>query len=353
MVVHGEDPFNAESSRAALAESSVTSLDAFYVRNHGPVPDIDPAAWRLKVDGLVEQELELSLAELKARFAGHEVIATMQCAGNRRTGFLAVRDIPGEAPWGPGATGNAVWLGARLRDVLAVAGPRAEVEHVAFLGADTSEEPDPPEPFGASIPRHKATAGEVLLAWSMNGEPLPSVHGSPLRAVVPGYTGARSVKWLERITARSEPSDNHFQAKTYLLLPPEADPENPPPGEGVPLGAVAVNADFVAPDDGATVPAGALRVSGYALAGDDRRIVRVDVSTDGGVSWRQADLLDQQSPWSWRLWEAEVELGAGSTEIVARAWDSALAAQPEDTAHLWNPRGYVNNAWARITVTAS
>ena len=352
LVVHGDDPFNAEPPRAALADESVTSLDAFYVRNHGPVPEIDPSSWRLRVDGLVEGELELSLADLESGFARHEVVATLQCAGNRRVGFLSVRDIPGEAPWGPGATGTATWRGARLAHILGAAGLREEAGHVAFLGADVSDEPDPPQPFGASIPCHKATADEVLLAWSMNGAPLPAVHGAPLRVVVPGYTGARSVKWLERVTAGAEPSTNYFQAETYLLLPPDADPGNPPRGAGVPLGAIAISADFVSPEDGATVPVGTLRVTGYALAGDDRHVVRVDVSTDGGSSWRQAELADQPSPWSWRPWNAEVEVGAGSTEIVARAWDSASSAQPESSAHLWNPKGYVNNAWARITVTA-
>lgn len=253
---------------------------------------------------------------------------------------------------GPGATGTAVWSGVRLTDVLTAAGIQARAVHVAFLGADVSEEPDPPQAFGASLPRHKATADEVLLAWGMNGEPLPRVHGAPVRLVVPGYVAARSVKWLERITAQAEPSDNFFQAESYRLLPAEADPDAIAPGDGVALGAVAVNADILSPDEGATVARGPLRVSGYAFAGDDRRIVRVDVSTDGGRSWRQADLLAQPGPWTWRLWEAEMEIAAPTTEIVARAWDSAAAAQPESAVHLWNPKGYVNNAWARVSVSA-
>ena len=351
LIVHGDDPINAEPPRAALADEPVTSLDAFYVRNHGPVPELDPSSWRLRVDGLVERVLELSLEELRSRFAHHELVATLQCAGNRRAGFLAVRDIPGEAPWGPGAIGTAVWTGARLADVLAAAGIQENAEHVAFAGADVSEEADPPQAFGASVPRHKATAGEVVLAWSMNREPLPTVHGAPVRLVVPGYIGARSVKWLERITAQAEPSDSFFQAETYRLLPAEADPDAIVPGEGVALGAVAVNADILSPGEGTTVAPGPLGVSGYALAGDGRRIVRVDVSIDEGRTWRQADLRDQQSPWSWRLWEAEVDVAVGTTEIVVRAWDSAAAAQPESAAHLWNPKGYVNNAWARVSVS--
>jgi len=352
MTVHRYDPFNAEPSRAALAKASITANEAFYVRNHGPAPQVDPASWRLRVDGLVERDLELSLKELGTHFAEHEVVATLQCAGNRRRGLIDVRDIPGEEPWGPGATGTAVWCGARLCDVLAAAGLDDDAHHVAFLGADVSEEAKPPQAFGASIPRHKAMAAEVLLASNMNGRPLPRVHGAPVRVVAPGYIGARSVKWLERITARSGPSDNYFQTQSYRLLPPEADPDSLAPGEGVALGAIAVNSDILVPDDGAHVPAGRLAVAGYALAGDDRSIVRVDVSIDDGGSWRQAELLDQPSAWSWRRWETDVEVRPGPVEIVARAWDSAAAVQPEDPAQLWNPKGYVNNAWARVGVKA-
>jgi sulfite oxidase len=352
MVVHRMEPFNAEPPRAALAPDGPTSLDAFYVRSHGPVPQLEPAGFRLRVDGLVDHELELSLDDLRARFAEHEIAATLQCAGNRRAGLIAVREIPGEAPWGPGATATAVWHGVRLADVLASAGLRPEAQHIAFLGADESPEAQPPQRFGGSIARHKALAGEVLLAWAMNGAPLPVVHGAPLRAVVPGYIGARSVKWLERITAQAAPSDNWFQASSYRLLPPDADPDAAGPGAGVALGAVAVNADILEPDDGAALAAGPVRVVGYAFAGDDRRVVRVDVSTDGGRSWRQAALHDQPSPWTWRRWAAEVELPPGPGEIVARAWDSAGATQPAEPAEVWNPKGYANNAWARVRVTA-
>lgn len=349
MVVHERDPFNAETPRYALAEGDVTALDAFYVRNHGPVPELDESDWRLCVDGLVERELELSLTGLRERFEDRSVVATLQCAGNRREGLVAVRDIPGEAPWGPGATGNAAWRGVALVDVLRAAGLRDGARYVAFEGADTSPEAEPPQSFGASIPLHKALASEVLLAWEMNGEPLPAVHGAPLRVVVGGYIGARSVKWLQRITALGAPTENFFQ-RTYRLLPADADPDQAPADAGIVLGAVAVNSDILVPADGETVAAGLVDVSGYAFAGDDRRIVRVDVSTDGGGEWQQARLLDDLGPWAWRRWQAQVALEAGRAEITARAWDSAAATQPEDPAQLWNPKGYVNNAWARITV---
>jgi len=349
MIVHEREPYNAESLRATLARSDLTPLDGFYVRSHGPVPRAGTDRWRLRVDGLVAQELELSLEDLRMDFEPREIVATLQCAGNRRVGLIAVADIPGEAPWGPGAIGNATWRGVSLPDVLARAGIRAEADHIAFLGADVSEQADPPQQFGASIPRHKALASEVLLAWEMNGEPLRPPHGAPLRAVVPGYIGARSVKWLERITAQLEPSENYFQSVAYRLPPPDG---RPGPGAGVALGAVAVNAEILAPADGECVAAGPVEVSGYAVAGADRAIVRVEVAIDGDGdrSWKPAELLDDLGPWAWRRWRASVELPPGPVEVVARAWDTAGATQPEHPGPLWNPKGYVNNSWARVTV---
>jgi sulfite oxidase len=351
MIVHSADPLNAEPSRAALAESELTDAATFYVRNHGPVPDVRPDGWRLRVGGLVDRPLELSLAGLRDGFARHEVVAALQCAGNRRAGLMMVRDLPGEEPWGPGATGNACWTGARLADVLAAAGIADEAEHVAFEAPDVSGLASPPQPFGASIPAGKALGEEVLLAWAMNGEPLPPVHGGPVRVVVPGYIGARSVKWVERITAQDRPSGNYFQATAYRLLPAEAEPSRAGPGDGISLGPIAVNADILSPGETDTVLAGPVTVTGYALAGDDRRIARVDVSADGGATWCQAALAEQASPWSWRRWHATLRLPPGPAEVTVRAWDSAAAVQPENEAHLWNPKGYVNNAWARLGFT--
>jgi len=310
-VVHGLEPFNAEPPRTALAERAVTPVERFYVRNHGPVPALDADALRLTVGGLVERPLELSLAALRAGLLPlAEVAATLQCAGNRRAGLAEVRAIPGEAPWGPGATGTAIWRGVRLADLLAAAGVRAGAAHVALIGADRSEETDPPQPFGTSIPLEKAEHPEVLLAWEMNGEPLPAVHGGPLRAVVPGYIGARSVKWLQRIEPAAEPHPGYFQNVAYRLLAPD---EEPGPGRGVVLGEVALNADVLEPADGATVPAGPVRVRGYAFAGGERFVTRIDVSCDAGATWRRAELLEDLGRWAWRLWQLDAELGPAST----------------------------------------
>src|SRR6185437_2850175 len=239
---------------------------------------------------------------------------------NRRAGLIAIRDIAGEAPWGPGATGTAVWTGVALGDVLALARPRPEARHVGFVGADMCPEAKPAQQFGGSIPLDKACRPEVLLAWSMNGDPLPPVHGAPLRVVVPGYIGARSVKWLERIEVRSRPWRGYFQHVVYRLLPED---QTPGPGAGMPLGLVALNADVRAPADGETVAAGSVEVRGHAFAGGERHVARVDVSLDRGATWTQAELLEDLGPWAWRQWRITVDLAPGQHDIVARAWDSS------------------------------
>ena len=279
LLVHEREPLNLETPRAVLGAASLTPADAFFVRDHGPVPDAGPD-WRLEVGGLVDAPLSLGLDELRdGRFARQEVTATLQCAGNRRAALLAVADIPGEAPWGPGATGTAVWGGVALADVLRAAGPQAPAGHVAAVGADRAPEARPPQPFGASVPLRKALGDEVLLAWEMNGAPLPAAHGAPLRLVVPGWIGARSVKWLRRIVLRDRPFDGWFQDVAYRLLAPGQEPG---PGVGIALGEVALNADVLVPADGATVGPGPFEVRGYAHAGGDRTVARVDVSADGG-----------------------------------------------------------------------
>ncbi|MDQ6837022.1 MAG: sulfite oxidase [Actinomycetota bacterium] len=351
MIVHEEAPFNAEPPRMALAHNAVTPTDTFYARNHGPIPDIDSDSWRLRVDGLTDRALELSLTDLQETFPVHGTVATLQCAGNRRAGLIEVRDIPGEDPWGPGATSTALWAGTRLADVLSAAGLQPDARYVAFEAPDVTELADPPQRFGGSITAKKATAGEVLLAWTMNDQPLPRVHGAPVRVVVPGYIGARSVKWVNRITAQRQSSTNYFQASAYRLLPAEADPSAAGPEEGLQLGAIAVNADILRPDDGAHLRAGPVTVEGYAFAGDDRGIARVDVSADGGRRWTQAHLGQHLGPWAWRLWHTTLNLPEGETVLTARAWDTAAAVQPEHAQHLWNPKGYVNNSWAHVHVT--
>ncbi len=334
MVVHNHAPFNAEPPASALAGQEITGSDAFYCRNHGAIPDIASSQWRLTVDGDVARPLTLTYGELVDGFFAHDVLATLVCAGNRRGELLRVHPIPGKEPWGQGAISTAVWRGARLADVLRAAGAGTS-GYAAFTGPDIAPEASPVQVYGSSVPLAKASSDDVLLAWQMNGEPLPRLHGGPVRVLVPGFIGARSVKWVTGITVQPAPSQNYFQAVDYRI-------------DGVPMSVLSLNCGILSPDDGAAVPAGRLDVRGYAVAEDSTAIARVEVSVDGGDSWQPAELSPPGSRWAWRPWSFTVAATPGPLRVLARAWDDAGETHPESPAALWNPSGYGNNAWARV-----
>jgi sulfite oxidase len=336
LLVWSEQPLNAETPLHLLCRSQVTATELFFVRSHGPVPAIDPQAYRLRVAGAVERPLELSLDDLRSSFPRATVTAALACAGNRRQELGRVDAIPDAVPWGAGAIGNASWGGVRLGHVLAAAGVTAEGRHVAFTGLDDAEAQGRRVAFGGSIPLEKALAPETLLADEMNGAPLPPEHGFPVRALVPGYIGARSVKWLSEITVQRDHSDNFFQTVDYALA-------------GVPLAELPLNAAICSPRDGAEL-GGPFAVEGYAVAGG-AELERVEVSADGGRTWTAAELRGG-GRWTWRRWRAELELAPGPHEIAVRAWDASGATQPEGLRAVWNARGYMNNAWHRIGVQA-
>jgi len=346
------EPFNAQPPLRRLVDSPVTPLELFFVRTHAPIPRITETDFRLEVAGMVARPLRLRLADLKANFPELEVTATLQCAGNRRDELIRVRPVPGETPWGASAISTAVWRGMSLAALLQGAGLLDGAAHVAFLGLDVIEKEGERFGFGGSIPVWKAMLGDVLLAWEMNGEPLPPEHGYPLRVVVPGWIGARSVKWLSQIRVQSQPSDNYYQQRTYKTFPPHVDKTTVDWSQGLMLGEMSLTSVICDPGDGAEVEAGPVRVRGYALAGGQREIERVEVSADHGAHWTVATLTDAPVG-AWRLWEAELELTSGAHEIVCRAWDSAAITQPEDPAHLWNFKGYMNNAWHRVRLWAT
>ena len=345
-----DNPFNAEPPLDLLAQNPVTPVDLFYVRNHGPAPEVDPATYRLTVDGLVTQPLQLSLAALRDAFPHTVMPATLQCAGNRRVELLASGPMPGEVPWQHGAISNGTWGGVLLRDVLQAAGLVDGARHVAFTGLDHVVRHGEPVGFGGSVSLDAVMTLDVLLAYELNGEPLPVVHGFPLRVVAPGHIGARSVKWLSGVTVQPEPSTHYFQAHAYKLFPPSVNADNVDWDQGLMLSELSVNSVICAPEEGATVGAGPTLVRGYAMAGGRRTVERVDLSLDGGATWRAATLLGEARPGVWRLWEAQVELPPGETELVCRAWDSAANTQPESAQALWNFKGYMNNAWRRVRV---
>lgn len=351
MIIHGEDPFNAEPPPQVLATGDVTPLDAFYSRNHGPIPTIAADDWRLHVSGRVARPHVFTLDEIQHQFPTHAVTATLQCAGNRRAGLTAVRPIPGEDPWGSGAISTAQWRGARLADILDAVGADSDDElHVAFDASDVAPTASPPQRYGSSIDITKARSSEVLLAWGMNCQPLPRVHGGPVRVVVPGYIGARSVKWVTGITVADAPSDNYFQASAYRILPPETDPKTIAPGDGIALSSLALNCDVLTHADGDRAPAGPLTIGGYAQPANGRRIARVDVSTDSGSTWNQADTDTPYGRWAWSRWTYTLCTRPGLLPLAVRAFDDTATTQPETAAALWNPKGYMNNSWARLAL---
>ena len=350
LIVHGDRPYNAEPPLNRLRAAYQTAADDFYVRCHGDLPALDPDTWRLTLDGAVGTPMQVSLDGLRdglrGRFRTVTVTATMQCAGNRRADMRAVAPVSGD-PWDGGAIGTADWTGLRLGDLLRAAGAHTGTDrHVAFESHDLIDG----RPYGVSIPLAKALAAETLLAFAMNGEPLLPEHGFPLRAVVPGFAGVRSPKWLRRITVQDHPSDNPIQAGDYKLYPPDVTAETADPVRGHTIDAMPVNAAICEPARGAVLRVGACRVRGYAVAGD-RAVIRVDVSGDGGRTWIQATREHEpDAPFAWTFWTAELDLPPGEHDLAVRAWDSAGQTQPALPDDVWNHKGYLCTCWHRVRV---
>ncbi len=337
-----------------LVANRITPNEWFFRRNHAVIPDIDPDGFRLTVDGDVSRAREWTLKELEAEFQVVEVPATLVCAGNRRSEISAIAPIDDQLNWGAEAIGTAKWAGFRLAEVIGASGRTARSGHAAFLALDQVAQPGydggRPFPYGSSIPLEKAMHPQTILATMMNGSPLPARHGFPLRVVVPGYIGARSVKWVTRITIQDRPSDNYFQQVAYRLYPSYISQNNGDKSSGLMLAEFAVNSVIAEPAPHGELKEGVVSIRGYAIAGGERTVVRVDVSTDGGRSWCGARLLNDAEPYVWRLWQVEAELLAGDHTLVVRATDSAANSQPERVESVWNYKGYANNAWHRVPV---
>lgn len=349
LLVHSTNPYNAEPPLSRLRENFITPRELFYVRNHGTIPEIDATTYRLAVTGLVERELALSLDTLMNDFPKRTVMATLQCAGNRRTELIAIAPTPGETPWEAGALGNTFWSGVPLREILNAAGIKVGAQFVAFTGADDVIRHNENVGFGGSLTLDKALSNEVLLAYEMGGKPLEPMHGFPLRVLAPGYIGARSVKWLTHITVQPMPSKNYFQAHAYQLFPPQTNADTADWNAGLQLSELAVNCVITSPQEDAKLEYD-VTVQGYALTGGGRKIARVDVSFDGGATWTTANLTQGDQPWAWTFWEAKLKLERGNYQLVARAFDTSANTQPEDARHVWNFKGYMNNAWYRVNI---
>jgi sulfite oxidase len=329
----------------------LTSTDCFFTRSHAPTPTVDPAGFRLEVDGLVERPRRLSLEDL-AGLPRHEVPATLVCAGLRRDEFLSLGPLPGELAWGPEPVSTGRWAGVALAHVLGQVGVKPEARFVEFVGLDGVERQGRRFGFGGSIDLEKAASPDVLLATELNGAPLPPAHGFPLRAVVPGWIGARSVKWLGRVTLSAQPSENYFQTKAYRL---QRDTNHRDPRDvsgGTALSEVPLNAVILEPSRDQVVTVGPVRVRGWAMGSGGRPITAVDVSPNAGCDWFPARISVPAARWTWSLWEVTLELTRGRHMLTVRAKDGSGATQPAAVGDTWNVKGYVNNAWHRVPVQA-
>ena len=350
-VHHGADGLNSAGCAATLAATFVTPVADFFTRSHAAPPSIDAGSWRLAVDGLVTQPLSLSLDDLR-QFTRREVTATLLCAGLRRNELLSVAPLPGELPWGPEPAGNARWSGVPLREVLDAAGVSADAAHIEFTGLDAVTRLGTTFGFGGSITVGKARDADVLLAFEQNGAPLRAEHGFPVRTLVPGWIGARSVKWLGRITASREPSPNYFQTRAYRVCR-TPDPDRPTDvTAGTPLAEMNLNAVIVEPAPGGHVTAGTVTVRGWAIGAAGAPVTSVELSVDDGDSWLPAILSTERARWSWTLWQATVTLPTGVHRLAVRAHDATGVAQPSALRDAWNVKGYMNNSWHRMVVVA-
>src|SRR4051794_14208337 len=297
----------------------------FYTRSHAPIPAIDPNLWRLEVGGLVQRPLSFRLADLE-RFPRQEITATLVCAGLRRDEF---GPLPGELPWGAEPAGTGRWSGFALRDVLHAASIADSAAYVELVGLDRVDRHGQQFGFGGSVDLAKAISPEVLLATHLNDAPLSPEHGFPLRAVVPGWIGARSVKWLGRISLLQDPSTNYFQTRAYRVQR-KLDPSDPRDvSGGVALSRVLVNSVILQPVADQIVPASRVTVQGWALGTEGRRLSSVELSVNGGREWMPVR-LGETSDWSWTLWRREVSLTPGAHTLVVRATDSAGDTQREE-----------------------
>jgi DMSO/TMAO reductase YedYZ molybdopterin-dependent catalytic subunit len=345
LIVRSLRPEDLETP-VGLLNTWITPNDLFYVRHHTNAARIDAQAakdWKVEVGGEVERPMAITLDELK-KMPKATVTVTLECAGNGRAFFDP--PMPG-IQWEKGAVGTARFTGARLADVLKKVGVKAAGKYVAINGA---EKPVGTQPkFIRNVPMAKATNADTIIAYEMNGEPIPVLHGFPLRLVVPGWEGAYSVKWLNNIQVIDKEHEGFF-VKTAYRYPnkPVAPGAAVPPENMVPLTGLVVKSFINAPAEGANFKPGPVRVAGFAWAGESF-ITRVDVSMDNGSTWTPAKLGKERERYAWQLFEYEFKITKpGSYLLMARATDDKGNVQP--VAPQWNPSGYLWNVIDKVRV---
>jgi DMSO/TMAO reductase YedYZ molybdopterin-dependent catalytic subunit len=342
LIVRSIRPEDLETP-VGLLNTRITPNDLFYVRHHSYAAKVNVNEWKLVVDGEVERPITLTLDELK-KAPKATVTVTLECAGNGRAFF----DPPvAGIQWEKGAVGTARWSGARLADVLKKAGVKPSGKYVALNGADkpVGKMPD----FIRNVPIDKALHPDTILAYEMNGEPLPAFHGFPLRAIVPGWEGAYSVKWLTHIQLIDKEHDGFFVKTAYRYPNRRVAPgEAVDPKDMVPLTGLVVKSFINSPLEGAKLKPGKVRVTGFAWAGESN-ISKVDVSMDNGSAWFPARLGKEREPYAWQSFEYEFNLAQpGSYLLMSRATDDKGNTQP--VAPQWNPSGYLWNVIDRVRI---
>ena len=321
----------------------LTPVPHFFVRNHMHEPsELSVGEWRLAIGGEVEKPFTLTLSDL-SKLETHSVVNTLECAGNGRS--LYRPQVPG-VQWGKGAVGTARFSGPRLRDVLERAAIKPTGKHVMFRGLD--EVPGKVPPFIRSIPIEKALDSDTLVATHMNGAPLTKHHGFPARALVPGWVGAASCKWLTEIKILESEFAGNFMNPGYRFPNQRLKPGDAvKPEDTHPLTALNVKSVISGPLDGASLKPGKVAIHGAAWAGE-ADIAKVEVSTDGGASWNAAVLGHEHSHYAWRLWSYDWNAKPGDYGVLSRATDSQGRTQP--STPFWNPSGYLYNAIDQVKV---
>lgn len=331
-------------------DAPFTPNNRFFVRYHNAViPEVKIGEWRLRIGGdAVRTPLELSLEQLRRDFEQVEIAALCLCSGNRRGLFQP--PVPG-IQWGSGAMGNALWRGVRLKDVLAGAGIDKSALEVSLAGADSGVLPTTPN-FVKSLPLAKALDENTLIAFEMNGEPLPHWNGFPARLIIPGWTATYWIKHLTAVNVISKPFDG-FWMKTAYRIPKDRFPSGQFSSQetetAMPITEMVVNSLITNLEDGQTLPnTKPMEIKGVAWDGGDG-IARVEVSTNGGINWHQATLKQDYGRFSWRQWQWDFEpKRPGAYRIMARATSQSGASQPQEP--IPNPSGYHHNAVQKITI---
>jgi sulfite oxidase len=350
IAIPGEDGMIVRSARFFDLETPVEYFDRlitpvphFFVRNHMHEPsELSAEGWRLSVGGEVEKPLTLTLADV-GKLQSNSVVNTLECAGNGRS--LHRPQVPG-IQWGKGAVSTAKFSGPRLRDILRQAGVKSSGKHVMFRGLD--EVPGKVPPFIRSIPIEKALDSDTLIATHMNDAPLTKHHGFPARALVPGWIGAASCKWLTEIKVLDSEFVGNFMSPGYRFPNQPVKPgDSVKPEDTHVVTGLNVKSVIAGPLDGSTLKAGKLTVHGAAWAGE-ADIVKVEISTDSGSSWNAAALGHEQSRYAWRLWSYSWNAKQGDHVIQSRATDSHGRVQPAEA--VWNPSGYLYNAIDEVKI---